>query len=279
MKDIILTIICVLTLFMCGCRNFMFSHNANEFVNGEYVRVGVGDYGLTWGNGTFILQAVRENTKLKVDMQNGNDFTGAPTTKMDSVKSLSFCTGPQITGYLVDLAGVAPNAASDYVVQMYKLNTPAWDSKETLNNKANTRKDGEKTSTSDYIDYLKAKLASISGGASMPTLSEIKGDGEYNNLYADRSITAQAALTAELLKYADNETQMPTSGETIKDCLVHYAGRLAQLKAKGKSETTKITLNRATIKDGKLVYLMLRLKNDDGTYQDEECANCFELED
>ena len=98
-------------------------------------------------------------------------------------------------------------------------------------------------------------------------------------MYKDNSITAQAALTAELLKYADDTTEMPSSGETIKDCLVHYAGRLAQLKAKGKNEATKITLDRATIKDGKLVYLMLRLKNDDGTYQDEECANCFELED
>ncbi len=277
MKSIILTIICVLTLLTSGCRNFMFSHNANEFVNGEYVRGGVGDDGLTWVNGTFILQAVRGNTVLEGDMQNGNDFTGAPTTKMDSVKSLSFCTGPQVTGYLVDLAGVAPDAASAYVSGMPQINKSYLS---TMPSEPLPKKSaGEKSTSDNYIDYLKAKLASISGGAAMPTLSEIKGDGEYNNLYADRSITAQASLTAELLKYADDTAAMPGTGETLKDTLVHYAGRLAQLKAKGKSEATKITLGRATISGGKLTALMYRLKEDDGTYRDEECPSCFELED
>lgn len=274
MKDIILTTICVLTLFMCGCKSFMFSHNANQFLNGDFVKVGFGDYGLTFGRGTALTLVVRENTELKVDMKDGNDFSGAPTTKLDSVKSLSFRTGPQVTGYLVDLAGVAPDAAITYVSGMPKINKSYYDTKQVVE-----KKSSEKSTSDNYIDYLKAKLASISGGASMPTLSEIKVDGEYNNLYADRSITAQAALTAELLKYADDTTEMPSSGETIKDTLIHYAGRLAQLKAKGKSEATKITLDRATIKDGKLTSLMYRLKEDDGTYRDEECPNCFELED
>ena len=73
--------------------------------------------------------------------------------------------------------------------------------------------------------------------------------------------------------------KMPDTGETLKDTLVHYAGRLAQLKAKGKSEATKITLDRATIKNGKLASLMYRLKEDDGSFRDEECPSCFELED
>lgn len=274
MKDIILTIICVLTLFMCGCSNFMFSHNANQFLNGDFVKVGFGDYGLTFGRGTALTLVVRENTELKVDMKDGNDFSGAPTTKLDSVKSLSFRTGPQVTGYLVDLAGVAPDAASAYVNEMPKINKSYLS---TMPSEPLPRKSaGEKSTSDNYIEYLKAKLGSLVGKEDVK--ATITGDGEYKELYKDNSITAQAALTAELLKFADDTTKMPSSGETIKDCLVHYAGRLAQLKAKGRSEATKITLNRATIKDGKLTYLMLRLKNDDGTFQDEECANCFELE-
>ena len=275
MKDIILTIVCALTLMLCGCQSFMFSHNVNQFANGDFVRVGFGEYGLIFGDGTVITQVVRENTEMVVEMQNGNDFSGAPTSKMDSVKSVRFRTGPQVTGYLVDLAGVAPDAASAYVGGMSDLNKNSWDTKQTM---AQTKQSsGEKSTSDNYIDYLKAKLGSLVGKEEVK--ATITGDGEYKELYKDNSITAQAALTAELLKFADDTTEMPSSGETIKDCLVHYAGRLAQLKAKGKSEATKITLDRATIKDGKLVYLMLRLKNDDGTYQDEECANCFELED
>ena len=275
MKDIFLTLICVFVLFLCGCRNFMFSHNANQFLNGDFVKVGFGDYGLTFGRGTVITLVVRENTALKVDMQDGNDFTGAPTTKMDSVKSLSFRTGPQVTGYLVDLAEKSPDTAAAYIGEMSDINKTQWDTKQESKSKSS----GEKSTSDNYIDYLKAKLASISGGAAMPTISEIKGDGEYNDLYADRSITAQAALTSELLKFADDTAAMPGTGETLKDTLVHYAGRLAQLKAKGKSEATKITLGRATISGGKLTALMYRLKEDDGTYRDEECPNCFELED
>ena len=272
MKDIILTFITVLTLFAAGC-----SHNANFVASGKVFKIGTEAAGLLYVNGLVAVNGTRENSESIIEAGDDDGLSGAPTVDAKTLRTIRFRTGPQLTGYLVDLAQKAPDAATAYVDQMHKLNTPAWDSKETLNNKSNTRKEGEKTSTSDYISYLKGKLKNIVGDKEVK--ATITGDGEYKELYKDNSITAQAALTAELLKYADDTTEMPSSGETIKDCLVHYAGRLAQLKAKGKNEATKITLDRATIKDGKLVYLMLRLKNDDGTYQDEECANCFELED
>lgn len=271
MKDIILTILAAATLFVAGC-----GHSGNFTASGKVLQLGTPEFGMTYVNGLMTVTGSRENTESVVEFNDDDGITGGPTADLKSVRTIRYKTGIQLNGYAVDLAKKCPDAVIEYVKIMPQLNTPSnWESKETLPKKSS----GEKSTSDNYIDYLKAKLASISGGAAMPTLSEIKGDGEYNNLYADRSITAQAALTTELLKYADDETMMPTSGETIKDCLVHYAGRLAQLKAKGKSEATKITLNRATIKDGKLTYLMLRLKNDDGTYQDEECANCFELED
>lgn len=273
MKDMVLTIICVLVLFLSGCRQFMFSHNANQFLNGDFVKVGFGDYGLTFGSGTALTLVVRENTELRVDMQNGNDFTGAPTTKMDSVKSISFRTGPQVTGYLVDLAGVAPDAASAYVSGMPKINKSYYDTKQVVE-----KKSSEKSSSDNYIDYLKEKLKSIVG-KDTEVKETIKGDGEYTELYKDNSITAQAALTAELLKFADDEAKMEGTGETLKDTLVGYAGRLAQLKAKGVKEAKTITLGRATISGGKLTALMYRLREDDGSFRDEECPSCFELED
>lgn len=273
MKDIILTTICALTLLMCGCKSFMFSHNANQFANGQYARVGFGDYGLIFGDGTLITQVVRENSEMVVEMQNGNDFSGAPTSKMDSVKSVRFRTGPQVTGYLVDLAEKSPDAAVAYVGEMPDINKAQWDTKQESKSKAS----GEKSTSDNYIDYLKEKLKSISGGSSSKTV--ISGDGEYKELYKDASISAQAALTAELLKFADDEATMAGTGETLKDTLVGYAGRLGSLKAKGVTEAKTITLDRATIKGGKLTYLMYRCREDDGTYRDEECPTCFPLED
>ena len=276
MKDIIFTIICVLVLFMCGCKSFMFSHNANQFLNGDFVKVGFGDYGLTFGSGTALTLVVRENTELKVDMQNGNDFTGAPTTKMDSVKSLSFRTGPQVTGYLVDLAGVAPDAATAYVSGMPKINKSYYDTKQVVE-----KKSSEKSSSDNYIDYLKEKLKTIVG-KDTEVKETIKGDGEYTELYKDNSITAQAALTSELLSKCDNETLIQEDGQTIKETLVHYAGRLASLKAKGKTESKRIVLNRCTVKDGKVTFLRYRLMNaqtGEVEKDDEICPNCYGLED
>lgn len=270
MKDIILSIICILVLFLFGC-----SHNGNLVGVGKVFRMGAADYGITYVNGLMVINGGRENTESVVETTDEDGFTGAPTQDAKGVRSIRYRTGPQITGYLVDLSKKCPDAAIAYTGKMSDLNKAAWDTKQEAP-KGDTK---AVSSTDKYIDAIKEKLVALAGGSPMPTLSEIKGDGEYNNLYADRSITAQAALTAELLKYADDTTEMPTSGETIKDTLVHYAGRLAQLKAKGKSEATKITLNRATIKDGKLTYLMYRLKEDDGSYRDEECPNCFELEE
>ena len=213
---------------------------------------------------------------MVVEMQNGNDFSGAPTSKMDSVKSVRFRTGPQVTGYLVDLAGVAPDAATAYVGEMLDLNKNTWDTKQTAQTKQSS---GGKSTSDNYIDYLKAKLKGITGSGSTDYKSPFSDSCELTNLYEHPEIEYQAQLTADLLKYADDVTEMPDTGETIKDTLIHYAGRLAQLKAKGIEKATKITLGKATIKDGKLISLRYRLKMDDGTYQDESCPNCFELED
>ena len=278
MKDIILTAISILTLFLSGCSQFMYSHNGTQVASGDYVRIGLGDYGLTFGRGTLLTQAARENTLLELKMQDGNDFSGAPTTKMDSVKSIRIHIGPQVTGYLVDLAQVDMDAATAYVGQMGKLNKTSWsaDQQTTAMTKQSS---GEKSTSDNYIDYLKEKLKGITGSGSTDYKSPFSDSCELTNLYEHPEIEYQAQLTADLLKYADDVTEMPDTGETIKDTLIHYAGRLAQLKAKGIEKATKITLGKATIKDGKLISLRYRLKMDDGTYQDESCPNCFELED
>lgn len=279
MKDIILTIICVLVLFMCGCRNFMYSHNGTQVASGDYVKIGLGDYGLTFGRGTLLTQAARENTLLELKMQDGNDFSGAPTTKMDSVKSIRIHIGPQVTGYLVDLAQVDMDAATAYVGQMGKLNKASWsaDQQTTAMTKQSS---GEKSTSDNYIDYLKEKLKGIVGGKE--TKGTITGDGEYTELWKDATITTQAALTSELLSRCDNETLIQEDGETIRETLVYYAGRLASLKAKGKTESKRVILNKATIKDGKVTFLRYRLCNaqtGEVEREDETCPNCYGLED
>lgn len=268
MKDIILTIIATITLFIAGC-----SHNGNLVGVGKVFRVGAADYGLTYVNGLMVINGGRENTESVVETTDEDGFTGAPTQDAKGVRLIRYRTGPQITGYLVDLSKKSPDAVISYVGSMPNLNKAAWDTKQEAP-KGDTK---ATTSTDKYIDYLKEKLKSIVGDKE--TKATITGDGEYKELYKDNSITAQAALTAELLKYADDTAKMAGTGETFRDTLVGYAGRLAQLKTKGVKEAKTITLGRATISGGKLTALMYRLREDDGTYRDEECPTCFPLED
>lgn len=270
MKDIILTIICAAVLLLAGC-----GHSGNFTASGKVLQLGTPEFGMTYVNGLMTVTGSRENTESVVEFNDDDGITAAPTADLKSVRTIRYKTGIQLNGYAVDLAKKCPNAVIEYVKIMPQLNTPSkWESKETLSKKSA----GEKSSSDNYIDYLKEKLKTIVG-KDAGVKETIKGDGEYTELYADRSITAQAALTAELLKYADDTAKMAGTGETFRDTLVGYAGRLAQLKAKGVKEAKTITLGRATISGGKLAALMYRLREDDGTYRDEECPTCFELED
>jgi len=276
MKDIIITTLVVLTLFIAGC-----AHNANLVASGKYFEAGNETAHLRYVNGLVVINGTRENSESIVEAGDDDGLSGAPTVDAKSVRTVRFRTGPQLTGYLVDLAKKNPDAATAYVKQMYKLNSNVWDTKETLNNKSTTKKEGEKSTTDGYIEVLKAKLAGIVG-KDKDVKATISGDGDYTELYKDNSITAQAALTSELLDRCDNETLIREDGETIKETLVYYAGRLASLKAKGKTESKRILLNKCTVKDGKVTYLRYRLlnaKTGEVEKDDEICPNCYGLED
>lgn len=273
MKDIVLTLLCVITLFIAGC-----SHNANFVASGKVFKIGSEGVGVLYVNGLVAVNGTRENSESVIEAGDDDGLSGAPTVDAKTLRTIRFRTGPQLTGYLVDLAKKDPVAAETYVKNMHKLNTNTWDSKESLNNKSNTVKEGEKTSTSAYIEAIKEKLKAIAGGKS-DGKAVITGDGDYNDLWKDKSIEKQAALTAELLAKCDDVTEIQEEGELIKSTLIHFTGRLAQLKAAGATESKRICLDRATIKDGKVSFLRYRLTDlQTGETSDEVCPNCYGLE-
>ena len=143
MKDIILTLIATITLFAAGCTKV--SHNANLVGVGKVFKVGAGDYGITYVNGLIGIQAVRENSEAIVETNDGDSFAN-PASAVKGLRTIRFRTGPQITGYLVDLSKKNPEAAAQYVKTMPKLNTNAWDAKQ------NKPIDAAKVSTSKTSD-------------------------------------------------------------------------------------------------------------------------------
>lgn len=277
MKDIILTLLCVIVLFVAGC-----SHNANFVASGKVFKIGTEAAGLLYVNGLVAVNGTRENSESIIEAGDDDGLSGAPTVDAKTLRTIRFRTGPQLTGYLVDLSKKSPVAAEAYVKQMYRLNTATWDSKETLKDKTTTKKSGEKSTTDNYIEYLKEKLKSVIGKDTKVEARFTK-DGDYNELWKDATITTQAAMCTELISMCDDSTYMTEDeGETIRETLVHYAGRLAQLKAKGKTETRRIVLSKVTVKGGKVTFLRYRLYDEqtgEVSTDDEICPTCYGVED
>ena len=101
-----------LAICCAGC-----SHNPAQFVLGNHTRLGFGDYGtLSVAEGLLINDIPRENTSFEVELDSETGVSYDPATgTVKGVKKVTRHVGPQITGYLVDLAKVAPDAALEYL--------------------------------------------------------------------------------------------------------------------------------------------------------------------
>lgn len=260
MKDIALTIISVITLFAAGC-----SHNSAITGVGKVIRIGGEGCSIMYVNGLFTWAGTRENAETTIET-NDNDGLGNPAD-VKTVRTIRYKVGSQVTGYLKDLAKVSPEAAIEYVKTMPELNkTVAIEPVKTEPAKE----------SSSIVKPILQKIKDAIGGDEQAKI--IVGDGKYTTLAKDRTIKYQSALCTELLAYADDEITMPGSGEGLKSTLIHFAGRLGQLVAKGKTDT-RMRISKATIENGRLTYLIYLLDRGDGTEEEVDCPSCFEIED
>lgn len=264
-KTMLIVAMAMAVVAMTGCTRI--SHGVNLTASGKVFKLGGEGYNLLYVNGLMSMNVVRENTESIVET-NDNDALGNPSD-VKSIRTIRFRTGPIVSGYLVDLAKTAPDAATEYVKGMADLNHAVWDSKQV--------EPAKESSTIAKPVEIVAKLKEI---VSDKYQSPLKGDGTYTDLHADKSISYQASLTTELLSKCDASTLIGGgSEETIRDTLIHYAGRLAQLQAKGKTTSERMQISKATITGGKVSYLRYRLVNEDGSSQDEVCPSCYGVED
>ena len=93
------------------------SHNPGTYLFGEQTRLGFGEYG-TYNavRGMLLTDVPRENTSLEIEIDNENGIQYDPATgTLKGITKIKRVVGEQITGYLVDLAKVAPEAAVEYL--------------------------------------------------------------------------------------------------------------------------------------------------------------------
>ena len=108
----------ILTLIATGC-----SHNTGAFTIGTRVNAGLDPQNATanisYTDGLNVVDISRENSSwdLEIDADNGVSVDGSNGT-IKGVKRIRRDVGPQITGYLVDLAEKNPEMAKNYVESM-----------------------------------------------------------------------------------------------------------------------------------------------------------------
>ena len=93
------------------------SHNPATIMGGEQTRLGFGDYGsYNSVKGLLVTDVPRENSRLKIGIDEEHGIRYDPASgAITGIVSIEREIGPQITGYLVDLAKAAPQAALEYL--------------------------------------------------------------------------------------------------------------------------------------------------------------------
>ena len=124
---VLMAFVCVIVL-LSGC-----SHNTGAFTLGTRVNLGIDPQNATanasYTDGLNVIDVSRENASwdVEIDADNGVSVDNR-TGNIKGVKRLRREVGPQITGYLVDLADKNPEMAKAYVEAMklywqYRLTT------------------------------------------------------------------------------------------------------------------------------------------------------------
>lgn len=105
------------SILFCSC-----SHNPGIITVGKRANWGFDPAqmaaNVSFTDGLNIIDIPRENSSIEIEVDEALGIQWDPATNsMRGVKKITRKTGVQITGYLVDLAKLAPNAAEAYISQ------------------------------------------------------------------------------------------------------------------------------------------------------------------
>ena len=119
----IITLILILAFITCSC-----SHNPGVITIGKRTNWGFDPAqmaaNVSFTDGLNIIDIPRENSSIEIEVDEALGIQWDPATNsVKGVKKISRKTGVQITGYLVDLAVAAPEAAEAYIKQAAELQT------------------------------------------------------------------------------------------------------------------------------------------------------------
>ena len=261
MKRFALVCIIMTAMGLCctSCRSFMYSHNANTVADGKVFRIGTPEFNIMFVRGTLMVTVARENTEAVVEANNG-DSEGKPTGSFRGLTTARFRTGPQVSGYLKDIAKKDPETAKAYINSMPKLNKAQWDVKQT-----------------EPVDAPSIQEASKKAEEIINPF-DCNGNCELKDLWKNNNIAYQRAVATKLLNYTDEKAGWEGETYTFKHSLQTFLVRMAQLSAKGRT-VTQMRVKYAVIKDNQIVDMAYIMIEPDGNQFDTHCPECVLLDE
>ena len=247
------------TMLLTSCRNFMYSHNANTVADGKVYRIGTPEFNITFVRGTLMTTVARENTEAVFETNNG-DSVSNPSGSFRGLTTARFRTGPQITGYLKDIAQKDQETAKAYINAMPKLNKAMWDVKQS--------EPVDAPSIQEMADKTKELIDPF----------DCNGDCDLQGLWKNNAIAYQQAVATKLLNYTDDKAGWEGDTVTFRQSLRMFLVRMAQLYAKGKT-TTQMRVKYAVIKSNQIVDMEYVMIEPDGNQFDTHCPECVLLEE
>ena len=103
-------------LLLCGC-----SHNVGGFTIGTRTQAGIDPQNMTANishtDGLNVIDVSRENSEWEIEIDDESGMTvDKKTGNIKGIKKIRRKVGPQVTGYLVDLAKQNPELAKQYLL-------------------------------------------------------------------------------------------------------------------------------------------------------------------
>lgn len=96
------------------------THGVQTIAQGKVLSIGNAEAHLLYVNGIVVNSVTRENTEMTVTTSDSDSALDG--IKAGGIRDIRYRTGPVISGYLTELAGVCPEAATAYIKSMPKLN-------------------------------------------------------------------------------------------------------------------------------------------------------------
>ena len=260
-------------------------HNVAQLSAGSALRLGSGEFSLSYTDGLFLNSVNRENTIITAEIDSTVGASYDPVTgTFKGIKGITIETGPQLTGYTVDAAKQSPEAVAAY----YDALKAYYESKAGKPAQPLISDEKSKAATKSVTDVIKAAIekakaiidedgeSADQGGEGGEEDSDFRCDGNcnYDDLTGNASISWQLSVALKLLSFDGYQRKFPSSDEYYQVAMEHFVSQLVSLRSLGK-KTTPLRIKYVTVENKVVTRLMFAYIPKQGTPSDVECPNCW----